>query len=693
MAEELKIQITLDDGSIKQGFLNIEKHAKNTGKKIESSFGDKGSGFGKLADGAKEAAQAISGGPSSIALRAASALGPVGAVVIAVGSLAAAFTKVAIDGEKANSINLQFKNVTQAAGIESERLADSLRSVADGLIDDTDLLELATKSTIALGTEASKLPQILNLARSVSKTLGTDFKQTFGDLSTFLETGNAKILRQFGIVLDLDKAYAAAAKSIGVATADLTKQQEQMVRIGLLVDGLPGKFQKTAESITPIQDAITRLTVSAKQKFEDISIAMAETFAVAFIDNADKSNVATARLSGQLEKLRSEADSLSSRLKILNEERLGAKGASALTAYSLNITDATKKFKAARDEIALLNVEISSRGDAALFAALESTRKPVDSVALQLTDEQKNKLFKDAKLRESDLTKFLQAEEIIRRQADLENVNAKESRMAQIASLELRQRQDLEVLEIQHKQKMADIDKQFSADKFFTSGQIESAITALTASNEAQKLKIIEDANLKIRETSSNTALNTIANLNSISDAISYIGANAKTHLAGAFVSGMQAATNAIVAGQNGMDALVKSVLGAIGDIAVQFGALFLLQAAGFAVIPGLQGNSATLATAGAGLIGLGLLLKVASASINKSAGPDTGGGGIASSPSSSTELTPSESLTRQQAGTSVSLTVQGNILDSDESGSRIVALINSAFDKKGVVINQGVMA
>jgi hypothetical protein len=32
-------------------------------------------------------------------------------------------------------------------------------------------------------------------------------------------------------------------------------------------------------------------------------------------------------------------------------------------------------------------------------------------------------------------------------------------------------------------------------------------------------------------------------------------------------------------------------------------------------------------------------------------------------------------------------------VLDSEESGSRIIGLINSAFDKKGVVINQGAVA
>jgi len=40
-----------------------------------------------------------------------------------------------------------------------------------------------------------------------------------------------------------------------------------------------------------------------------------------------------------------------------------------------------------------------------------------------------------------------------------------------------------------------------------------------------------------------------------------------------------------------------------------------------------------------------------------------------------------------------VNVSILGDVLDSEQSGLRIVDLLNSAFDKQGVVIKRGVFA
>ena len=89
----------------------------------------------------------------------------------------------------------------------------------------------------------------------------------------------------------------------------------------------------------------------------------------------------------------------------------------------------------------------------------------------------------------------------------------------------------------------------------------------------------------------------------------------------------------------------------------------------------------------GAALIVLGGALKALSGGTSAGAAPVAGGGGVGASPSPTTDLTPQDQLTRQEPNTQVQVVVQGSIYDSDETGSRIVDLINTAFDKKGVVI------
>jgi hypothetical protein len=122
-------------------------------------------------------------------------------------------------------------------------------------------------------------------------------------------------------------------------------------------------------------------------------------------------------------------------------------------------------------------------------------------------------------------------------------------------------------------------------------------------------------------------------------------------------------------------------------------GTSYILQGIALSANPLTPGIGGPLIAAGAALATFGGLLKAFSGGKSKAGGGADTGGGIASSPASSTELTQPENLQRAEAGTQVSVVIQGDVLDSDESGSRIVGLINSAFDKKGVVINQGVLA
>jgi hypothetical protein len=48
------------------------------------------------------------------------------------------------------------------------------------------------------------------------------------------------------------------------------------------------------------------------------------------------------------------------------------------------------------------------------------------------------------------------------------------------------------------------------------------------------------------------------------------------------------------------------------------------------------------------------------------------------------------QEVERQAPNTEVVVNIQGDVLDSDESGMRIVDILNTAFDKKGVSLRRG---
>lgn len=150
-----------------------------------------------------------------------------------------------------------------------------------------------------------------------------------------------------------------------------------------------------------------------------------------------------------------------------------------------------------------------------------------------------------------------------------------------------------------------------------------------------------------------------------------------------------------LVKGQSAFDDFGAFILGVLGDLSIQVGSMLIAMGLGVDSLKVALAtfNGAAAVAAGAALIALGGALKAMSGGIGSSSAAASTGGGIAATPSTSTDLTPTQDLQRTEASTGVSVVIQGDVLDSDESGSRIVNLINQAFDKKGVVINQGVMA
>lgn len=100
------------------------------------------------------------------AIRAA---GPVGAIVAAIVAAALGYAKMALAGEQVNAVNTQFTNVTAKRRACCWSICQSIISATQGLIDDEDALQIATRELLPLVIQASKLPAILDASRSVSR--------------------------------------------------------------------------------------------------------------------------------------------------------------------------------------------------------------------------------------------------------------------------------------------------------------------------------------------------------------------------------------------------------------------------------------------------------------------------------------------------------------------------------------------
>lgn len=703
MADELKLRIVLDDGSVKEGFLSVEKQADKTAKKIGQSFDNKGA-FNSLSKGAEEFSdtiQSANGGISSLASNIATKLGPAGVVAGAIAATTFAIGKMALAGEQVNAINTQFGKIAESAGLQVDSFKQSIIDATKGLIDDEDALQIATKGIIALGDEAKRLPQILDASRNVSKALGKDFKDTFESLSQFVEVGNVRALRQYGIVLDLDKAYEKAAKSIGLTAAQLTEQQKQTIRANELLDQVPKKFGAAAESVTPLKDALDRLKVSFSNTLENLQTGLANLITKAFIDKADKSNVALSRLKDQLKDVDAEIKSVNERIAEIKMDKFASKSVQA----AAEISSLTLSLRGLAKEQALIQSQIAKRESVKPVDAAAGTGTESKPAALTLTSEQKRIIREGELKRLNELQAYVSQQDKIVLDAEikrLQNITDLDSKLTAQKSIN---DQQLILLEQQKNTALAQIDQQFSTEKGFTEEQRVQARLALQQSYYAQEQALAEENARKIKEIEDNKnflLLNSYIPVmegmklaaqdfaNNAAQKFQELGKQAFATLGQGIGRAFQSYGAALKRGADASKAFEAAIGDTIAGVASQFGDLFIQTGLGkLALSYGSDPTGYALIAAGAALK---LLVGASGAGGGASSSTDTGGG-IAATPSTATEITPTQELQRQEPQTAVQVTIQGDVLDSDESGSRIVNLINTAFDKKGVVINQGVFA
>jgi hypothetical protein len=207
--------------------------------------------------------------------------------------------------------------------------------------------------------------------------------------------------------------------------------------------------------------------------------------------------------------------------------------------------------------------------------------------------------------------------------------------------------------------------------------------TADSAQAPMQKLKNDFDKSTKGMANSAATAAKTISfSMNEVA--------------ARSLAFGIQSMTQSLLAGTFSFKVFAQGVLGIVGDMAIKLGEAAIATGIAMESIGSLSGTKAVIA--GAGLIALGTIIKSFAGSSGGLGAAPAGTGGAPGSSSGfggglaiggPTEIA-EEEQEREAPATNVSLVVQGDVLDSSESGLRIVSLLNEAFDKQGVVVNNG---
>lgn len=172
----------------------------------------------------------------------------------------------------------------------------------------------------------------------------------------------------------------------------------------------------------------------------------------------------------------------------------------------------------------------------------------------------------------------------------------------------------------------------------------------------------------------------------------------AKKNIAGTAVSALSKGFEAMGAGAMKGSEMVKAagqaIFGAIGDMIITEGKVNIATGLG-RMLKTYGADGGPLLAQGLAMTALGGFIKAKAGGGGGSGGPSpTGGGGGAGGGAAVTNEPPEfgpEVLQEQEPRTQINVNIEGNVLDSRSSSLQIVELINEAYNRDGVIVEQGV--
>jgi hypothetical protein len=649
--DKIIISIELDDGKVIKGLAKIEGSVKKAGKETKGLGEDIEDAFSGTAIG--NATNSLNGFVSKIKSIHPAILAVAGAVA----ATGAAFA-TALDGEKIASINKQFDLLGSQAGVSLGKLREGLKSAADGTVDFEDILKSSNKFIVEFGKNAERLPEVLDLARKATALFGGEVTQNFEQISQAIATGQTRSLRSLGIIIDQEEAYKKFAQSIGTTAGALSEAGRRQAILDAVLQQGGETFKNVDPSVNQLSTSVTKLKVQLGDLYDVVAEKSNSTFGSSFSNLINRASEALERfnlaikpqetgingVADSIRKLELDLKSLNSTIE--GNQRLlaqsGGIGQDALKTANENLISQREKLQA---DLERLQQRQLSAGQAASRQA-PTTETPDNNPAF--VDPTK------VAANQAQITQLILTAHQDRINSQLQLATGDEERRKLM--------EEQKGVQIQlEQQKINDIQRLYYDTGLIDLQTFEMLKTEIVQKGNDERLKSTVETQNKMKVAS-------IVSAQNINQGVS---------------SAIQATVLAVKKGQSALKAFGSSILGFIGDIMIQIGTSVLgigqAMEAIRASIVGMTGGPAIFA--GIALIALGTLLKSLSGGGGESGGGGIGTGGAGGATSTAVEQ---PEIEEQKPMTQVAINVQGDVLDSRDTGMRIVDLIKEYTDRNG---------
>lgn len=626
---------------------------------------------------------------------------------LAIKEVASAASEFIAEGEKIVKGEARFKALAEQAGVAASVIQNDLVGAAKGLIDDDDLIQLASESFVQLGKNAERLPEILELARKSYKVFGGDVVSNVEKINQAIFTGNTRALRQMGILVDATQVYKNYAKEIGTVPALLSETQKQQALMNQVLLQGSTRFKNVTTDSNSYDESLKRLIVSTSDLIDEgkkiASGTIGKSFAVGFEESARQIGV----VSGALKALTDgkSVDGIKGKIDVLNEtlKVTESQYANLTKIEKFFLGPAQKKLvEEQTNAIAQLNAELAiARGDLASAQKGSQAQKPPEPIDPTVQEEFKRRQQELAK-KVIELNSQMNQSEVslaqarLDRSTNLENVEklnyerrlqAETTFQGQKADLEkffaengvndaLMRTQAREALEQTHVNNLLMIQGQYE--------QQRKEIIDNSIADGYNLASTFDDIAKGIKSTQADLEKTTRKNFKAMGESI-------RDGLGTASANAFAAFGAALANGDDALQAFVQTFLNSIGQMAIQSGARFILEGLAWLTVPGFQGVGSAMIAAGAALATFGGALTAltggGSTNVQSGYGPDTTvGGGVTNDTSPITTVEEDEDREPEAPKVQVSLTVQGNILNNRETGLELAQIIADQFSEQGLV-------
>lgn len=186
--------------------------------------------------------------------------------------------ELAVKGEEINAIGARFETIASQAGLVPEAISKGIENAVQGTVDIEEAMQSASGAIISLGTNAERIPEIFELAKKSTQLFGGEATDRFEQISSAIASGNTKMLKQIGIVIDADKAIQKYANEVGVAKENLSQAQRQQAIMNEVLSTGADKFRSINGSITPIAENLKKQKVAWSELGDTLALVFNKAF-------------------------------------------------------------------------------------------------------------------------------------------------------------------------------------------------------------------------------------------------------------------------------------------------------------------------------------------------------------------------------------------------------------------------------